>query len=191
MERGIFLLQFSVGDRIFHSFSFIHNAGAAQNLRGSPYTTVDVSPLSPAPSGSLSSVPSTSEGVSILRARQTPSKPLKINTDCGRRIFLAGSSGLYTTVFSMHTALESATPYSSYFSLPTPPSISKISLSWTSSSMPSSVDLGVYATPGSRHVDSTWDTDTDCTSSSYPFMSSDGVVGFHPASRCLATRVCY
>ena len=139
------------------------------------------SPLSPAPSGSLPSVPPTPEGVSMLRARQTPSKPLKINTECGRRIFLAGSNGSYTTVSSMHTAVESATPFSSCFFLPTPPSISKISLPWTSSPMPSSVDLGVYATPGSRHVDSTWDTDTDCTSSSssssYPFMSSDSVVG--------------
>ena len=137
------------------------------------------SPLSPAPSGSLPSVPPTPEAVSVLRARptQTPSKPLKIDTECGRRIFLAGSNGSYTTVSSMHTAVESATPFSSCFFLPTPPSVSKISLSWSSSPMPSSVDLGVYATPGSQHVDSTWEyTDSDCTSS-YPSMSSDSVLG--------------
>ncbi|KAL4071402.1 kinase-like domain-containing protein [Scleroderma yunnanense] len=136
------------------------------------------SPPSPTPSGSIPSAPPTPEGVSVLRARpnQTPSK-LKINTECGRRIFFSASNSSYTTVSSMHTAVESATPFSSCFLLPTPPSVSKISLPWTSSPMPSSVDLGVYATPGSRHVDSTWEySDTEYTSS-YPSMSSDSVVG--------------
>ena len=139
------------------------------------------SPLSPVASGSIPSVPHTPERISMLRNRPTlgPSKPLKINTDCGRRIFFTGSNNTHTSLSSMHTAVESATPFSSCFYLPSP-SISKFSLPWTSSSMPSSVDLGVYATPGSHHTDPTsWDyADTDY--SSYPSTmssSSESVVG--------------
>lgn len=141
------------------------------------------SPLSFVASGSIPSVPPTPEGISMLRNRPTlgPSKPLKINTDCGRRIFFTGSNNTHTTLSSMHTAVESATPFSSCFYLPSPDSISKFSLPWTSSAMPSSVDLGVYATPGSHHTDPTsWDyPDTDY-SSSYPSTmssSSESVVG--------------
>ncbi|KAF9219500.1 kinase-like protein [Gyrodon lividus] len=142
------------------------------------------SPLSPVASGSIPSVPHTPEGVSMLRVRPTHgfSKPLKINTECGRRIFFTGSNNTHTTVSSMHTAVESATPFSSCFYLPSPASVSKISLAWTSSLMPSSVDLGVYATPGSRHTDPTsWEySDTDFSTSSYPSTTSsspDSVVG--------------
>lgn len=139
------------------------------------------SPLSPVASGSLPSSPPTPEGVNVPRAKpnQTASKVLKINTDCGRRVFFTGSNGSYTTVSSMHTAVENTTPFSSCFLLPTPPSVSKISLPWTSSPspMPSSVDLGVYATPGSQHVESSWEyTDTDVPSS-YLSTSTDSVVG--------------
>lgn len=141
------------------------------------------SPLSPVASGSFPSVPPTPEGISMMRNRPTlgPPRPLKINTDCGRRIFFTGSNNTHTTLSSMHTAVESATPFSSCFYLPSPDSISKISLPWTSSAMPSSVDLGVYATPGSHHLDSTsWDyPDTDY-SSSYPSTmssSAESVVG--------------
>ncbi|KAI6106910.1 serine/threonine protein kinase, negative regulator of sexual conjugation and meiosis [Pisolithus croceorrhizus] len=148
------------------------------------------SPLSPVASGSLPSSPPTPEGVNILRAKpnQTASKVLKINTECGRRVFFTGSSGSYTTVSSMHTAVENSTPFSSCFLLPTPPSVSKISLPWTSSSspMPSSVDLGVYATPGSHHVESSWEyTDTDVPSS-YLSTSTDSVVGLEldVSSKC-------
>ncbi|KAF8843910.1 kinase-like protein [Paxillus ammoniavirescens] len=141
------------------------------------------SPLSPVASDHIHSAPHTPEGVSMLRVRQThgPSKPLKINTECGRRIFFTGSNNTHTTVSSMHTAVESATPFSSCF-YPSPASVSKISLTWTSSPMPSSVDLGVYATPGSRHTDPTsWEySDTDFSASSYPSTtpsSPDSVVG--------------
>jgi hypothetical protein len=140
------------------------------------------SPLSPVRSGSIPSVPPTPEGISVLRNRPMlgPSKPLKINTDCGRRIFFTGSGNTHTTFSSMHTAVESATPFTSCFYLPSPDS-SKISLPWTSSAMPSSVDLGVYATPGSHHTDPTWwdYPDTDYASS-YPSTmssSSESVVG--------------
>lgn len=131
------------------------------------------SPLSPVTSGSIPSVPPTPEGISVLRSRPTigtPSKPLKINTDCGRRIFFTGSSNTHTTFSSMHTAVESA---SSCFYLPSPSSsISKFSHPWTSPGMPSSVDLGVYATPGSHHTDPAWDySDTDYASS-YPSTTS-------------------
>ncbi|KAI9567509.1 serine/threonine protein kinase, negative regulator of sexual conjugation and meiosis [Boletus coccyginus] len=143
------------------------------------------SPLSPV--ASIPSVPPTPEAISVLRSRPTigtPSKPLKINTDCGRRIFFTGSSNTHTTFSSMHTAVESATPFSSCFYLPSPDSdspISKFSFPWTPPAMPSSVDLGVYATPGSHHTDPTsWDSsDTDYTSS-YPSTtssSSESVVG--------------
>ncbi|KAH7886835.1 serine/threonine protein kinase, negative regulator of sexual conjugation and meiosis [Phlebopus sp. FC_14] len=138
------------------------------------------SPLSPAASGSLPSVPPTPEGVSMLRSRltQAHSKPLKINTDCGRRIFFTGSNTSHTTISSMHTAVESTTPFSSCFLLSSPTSVSKISLPWSSSPMPSSVDLVAFATPGSQHMDSTWElSDTDFSSSSYPSTSSDSVVG--------------
>lgn len=141
------------------------------------------SPLSPVASGSIPSIPPTPEGVRMIRNRPTlyPPKPLKINTECGRRIFFTGSNNTHTTLSSMHTAVEGATPFSSCFYLPSPDSISKFSLPWTSSAMPSSVDLGVYATPGSQHIDPTlWDyPDTDY-SSSYPSTmssSSGSVVG--------------
>lgn len=141
------------------------------------------SPLSPVTSGFIPSVPPTPEGIGMTRIRPTlgPLKPLKINTECGRRIFFTGSSNTHTTLSSMHTAVEGATPFSSCFYLPSPNSISKISLPWTSSPMPSSVDIGVYATPGSHLIDSTsWDyPDTDY-SSSYPSTmssSSGSVVG--------------
>ncbi|KAG8216774.1 serine/threonine protein kinase, negative regulator of sexual conjugation and meiosis [Butyriboletus roseoflavus] len=141
------------------------------------------SPLSPVASGSIPSVPHTPEGIGMMHNRLTlgPPKPLKINTDCGRRIFFTGSNNTHTTLSSMHTAVESTTPFSSCFYLSSPDSISKISLPWTSSAMPSSVDLGVYATPGSHHIDPTsWDySDTDY-SSSYPSTmssSSESVVG--------------
>ncbi|KAN0084347.1 Protein kinase-like domain containing protein [Tylopilus felleus] len=141
------------------------------------------SPLSPVASGSIPSVPPTPEGISVLRTRPMfgPSKPLKINTDCGRRIFFTGSNNTHTSLSSMHTAVESATPFSSCFYLPSPGSISKISLPWTSSTMPSSVDLGVYATPGSHHTDPTsWDYPDSDYASSYPSTmssSSESVVG--------------
>ena len=144
----------------------------------SPYSL-----LSAVASGSIPSAPTTPEGISVLCTRPAlgPSKSLKINTDCGRRIFFTGSNNSRTTFSSMHTAVESATPFSSCFYIPSPDSISKISFPWTSSTMPSSVDLGVYATPGSRHIDPTpWDyPDTDYASS-YPSTmssSSESVVG--------------
>ncbi|KAG9313535.1 serine/threonine protein kinase [Chiua virens] len=133
------------------------------------------SPLSPVASGSIPSIPPTPEGVSVLRNRPTPSKPLKINTDCGRRIFFTGSTTTHTTLSSMHTAVESATPFSSCFYLPSSDSISKISLPWTSSAMPSSMDLGVYATPDSHHTNPMWDYSDSDYSSSYPSTMSSSV----------------
>ncbi|KAF9239867.1 kinase-like domain-containing protein [Melanogaster broomeanus] len=138
------------------------------------------SPLSPVTSGSMPSVPPTPEGVCMSRARQThgPSKPLKINTQCGRRIFFTGSSNTHTTISSMHTAIESATPFSSCSYLPSHASVSKISLPWTSSPMPSSVDLGAYATPASQHTDPTsWEySDTDYSASSYPSTTPSSLI---------------
>ncbi|KAH7923441.1 kinase-like protein [Leucogyrophana mollusca] len=136
------------------------------------------SPLSPSGSGSLPSIPATPEAVSIARSRPTPTpgKALKINTQCGRRIIYSPSHATRSTISStMHTAVESYTQYSSSF-FDSPTAVSK--LSFASSSMPSSVDLGVYSTPESQHMDSTWDyTDTDYSHSSYPATTIDSAVG--------------
>ncbi|OAX42428.1 kinase-like protein [Rhizopogon vinicolor AM-OR11-026] len=137
------------------------------------------SPQSP-DSSSLPSVPVTPDGVMVMCSRPTPTpaKGLKINTGCGRRIFYTGSSETRSTFSSMHTAVESSTPFSSCFFLPTPASVSKLSLPWTNSGMPSSVDLGAYSTPESQRMDSAWDyTDTNYSSSSYPSTSPSSVVG--------------
>ncbi|KAH7910281.1 serine/threonine protein kinase, negative regulator of sexual conjugation and meiosis [Hygrophoropsis aurantiaca] len=136
------------------------------------------SPLSPSGSGSFPSAPVTPEAVSIARSRPPPplSKPLKIDTGCGRRIFFTDSCASRSTISStMHTAVESCTQYSSSL-FDSPTAVSR--LSFTSSSMPSSVDLGVYATPGSQRMDSIWDySNTDFSTSSYPPTTLDSVTG--------------
>ena len=72
------------------------------------------SPQSP-DSSPLPSAPATPESVMCGRPTPTLEKGLKINTGCGRRIFFTGSSETRSTFSSMHTAVESSTPFSSIF----------------------------------------------------------------------------
>ena len=128
------------------------------------------SPLSP-----RSSLPVTPEGIDIPMEYKSDmrSKPLRVDTDCGRRRLYEG--GIVTRESAMQTAVESSVydPFSSEsFFLASVPPKSAISMA-----MPSSVDLGSSSTKAKRtNSMSTWDhsaDDGDDEASLRPSMSTD------------------
>ncbi|EGO30081.1 serine/threonine protein kinase, negative regulator of sexual conjugation and meiosis [Serpula lacrymans var. lacrymans S7.9] len=143
------------------------------------------SPLSPSDSSTMSSIPTTPESAAMPKnvmlphnVLPPPTKPLKINTNCGRRMYYTATNSTRSISSAMHTAVESYNPYSSSFFL-ADASVSRLSLPLSSEAMPSSVDLGVYSTPESKGMDTTWDDDSETDyATSHPSASmNSSVVG--------------